>query len=200
MWLPGGTKPPFSSLLHVSSEAQTFKRVGVFYLHCPFLWVREETIGPRKRKMPVSASLVALIRDENLPSLPFKDLLFLMDLLGPDPKKTIPFGTVIRDLITHHTSYITDYTMFSGKEALHLLLSYFKPLSLLSKTCFQNILCTKGRYYNYSHISVAPFSLCWKLATRQFDIQKSHHPDVMLIWPLPWEKSNPSFKCKKNSI
>lgn len=60
--------------------------------------------GPWKRKLPVSASLVDLIRDDSLPSQPFKVLLSLLDLLGPDPRKAIPAGIMIRDLIMHHIS------------------------------------------------------------------------------------------------
>lgn len=74
----------------------------------------EETTGPWEIKMPVSASLAALIRDESLPSLPFRALHFQLDLMGPDPKETIPLGTTIRDFIMHHISQITP--CFLGKK------------------------------------------------------------------------------------
>lgn len=149
--------------LQVCPEVQTFKEVGVFHQHCPFFWVGEEAIGPWKRKMPISASYVALIRNNSLPSQHFKDFCVL-DLLGPDPRKTIPVAAMIKDLIMHYIPKILPCSL--EKKSFTYYWEDFK--SSCSKAYFKNIVCTKReRLTVLIYCScIFPYISCWKLGTR----------------------------------
>lgn len=150
-----------------------FKGVGVFYLPCSFFWVEEEETGPWKRKMPVSASQVALIRDDSLPSQPFKDLLYVARLAETRPKKNHPCCNY--DQRSHHAFYIIHQRSYHVLWKRNPSLNIERTLNLHVQRHISRTYYVLKEEINSTHIFQLYLPIFFLLKTGNQTIQ---HPEV----------------------